>query len=67
MRLADRYAQLTGPERRDLAARVGICDKYLYQLAVRFQRRRPSLAVMARLAKADPKLKLKDMVAEFSE
>ena len=66
MRLRDRYAQLTTAQRRELAQKAGIGEKYLYQIAVRWRGRRPSLLVMSRLAEADKKLTLKDLVAEFS-
>lgn len=73
MKLADLYKKLTPEQRADLAERAGISDGYLGQLASGWVRPNrgarvcPSVALMARLAMADKRLKVADMVAEFSE
>lgn len=67
MRLSTLYEKLTTEEREALADKAGIKAPYLYQLATRWQNRRPSLLVMTQLAKADKRLRLADMAAEFSE
>jgi hypothetical protein len=67
MRLSTLYDKLSSPEREALATAAGIKAPYLYQLATRWQGKKPSFKTMANLAKADKRLKLADMVAEFSE
>lgn len=67
MRLSERYKELSTDGRERLAQAAGLDAGYLYQIARRWRGKRPSIELMARLAAADPKLKLGDMVAEFSE
>lgn len=68
MRLKQRYEEMTQPERLALAKAAGISDAgYLWQLANRWNGRRPSLALMVRLSQADEKLTIEDMAAEFAE
>lgn len=67
MKLSTRWAQLTTAEREALAAKVQINPKYLYQIAVRWRGKRASVGLISKLAEADPKLTIKDMVAEFAD
>lgn len=67
MRLSHLYQELSADERKALADAAGISAGYLYQIATRWQGRKPTVPVMDKLAKADKRLRLADMVAEFSE
>lgn len=67
MRLKQRYSQLNKEQRAALAAAAGIGTDFLYQIATRWKGKRPSLPVMQKLAQADKKLTLADMVVEFTE
>jgi hypothetical protein len=67
MRLKERYEQMTQPQRLALAKAAGISDAgYLWQIANRWNGRKPSIALMVRLSQVDEKLTLEDMAAEFS-
>ena len=66
MNLKTLYDKLSGEERTRLAAEVGIHKQYLWQIATRWRDRRPSMSVVAKLAKADRRLKVEDMVREFT-
>jgi transcriptional regulator with XRE-family HTH domain len=67
MRLKDRYAALSQEQRAQLAEKAGISPAYLYQLSIKFKGKKPSLAVLERLAKADKKLTLVGLVKEFAD
>lgn len=67
MRLSTLFPTLKATEREELAAKAGTKAVYLAQLATRFKGKKPSLDLLAKLAKADRRLTLQDMVAEFSE
>lgn len=67
MRLSDLYQQLDGDGRRKLASDAGTDDGYLWQLATRWNGRKPSIGLIARLAAADERLTLADLAAEFTE
>jgi hypothetical protein len=67
MRLSTLYQQLSPEQREDLARKADISPGYLYQIATRWQGRKPTVPLMDKLAKADRRLTLADMVAEFSE
>ena len=63
---------MTPAERLTLARAVGVSEGYLWQIAVGWQNKegrtkRPSLQLLTRLAAADPRLHVMDMVAEFTE
>jgi hypothetical protein len=66
MRLSDLYGRLNAAQRAKLASDADLDPGYLWQIATRWRGKRPSIELMARLAKADKRLKLADMVAEFS-
>ena len=72
MRLRDLYTQLSTPEKEALATAVGVRPGYLWQIATGWQGgdgrvKRASLDLVAKLAAADARLHVHDMVAEFSE
>ncbi len=67
MQLKDLYPQLDGQERERLAAKAEISAGYLYQLATKWQGKTPSLPVIKRLAAADKRLSVRDLVREFVE
>ena len=67
MRLSLLHPTLTREERVELAARSGISTGYLWQIATRWQGRRPTVDVLARLAKADARLTVDDLVEEFAD
>lgn len=67
MRLSALYQQLTPEQREDLAKKADISTGYLYQIAKRWKGKRPTVDTMNKLARADRRLTLSDMVAEFTE
>jgi len=72
MRLRDLYPKLTGPERQKLAETVGITTSYLWQIATGWtpsngSTKRASVELVSKLAAADARLHVQDMVAEFTE
>ena len=67
MNLRQRYEELTPAQRVALAKSAGINAGYLWQIATHWQDRRPSIDLMAKLAKVDRKLSMRDMVAEFTK
>lgn len=58
---------MTPEQRVELAKRAGTSPAYLWQIANRWKGRRASLPLIERLAKADKKLSMRDMVAQFLE
>lgn len=66
MKLKDLYEKMDTREREALAKKAGINAGYLYQIANRWEGKRPSLQLMQRLAASDRRLKIADMVSEFS-
>jgi hypothetical protein len=66
MQLSALYEKLTPAQRVDLAKKAEISEGYLYQMATRWRGKKPSIGVLSRLAAADKRLKLADMVAEFN-
>lgn len=67
MRLSDLYSTLTTEERESLAKKAGTTAPYLYQLATRWQGKKPSLKLVMQLAGADSRLTVDDLVREFDE
>lgn len=67
MKLSQLHAGLSTPERVALAKAAGVDAGYLWQLATRWRGKRASLDLIQRLARAEPKLTVSDMVEEFSE
>ena len=71
MRLRDLYPTMTTEERVALAKSVDVLPGYLWQIATGWQdkdgrTKRASLDLVAKLARADARLHVHDMVAEFS-
>lgn len=66
MKLKDLYFALSQQERDALAKRVRIASGYLWQIAVRWRGKRPSLDVILRLVEADTRLTLQELLEEFS-
>lgn len=67
MRLSTLFDILTPEERNALAARAGLNSTYLWQIAKRWEGKRPSLGAIKRLAEADSRLTVVDMAEEFAE
>ena len=66
MQLSTLYEKLSTAQRAELARRAEVSEGYLYQMATRWRGKKPSITVLSRLAAADKRLKLADMVAEFN-
>lgn len=66
MKLSERYKQLSSEEREALAKSVGTDVGYLWQLATRWRNKKASLAMIQRLAAADSRLDVSDMIDEFT-
>lgn len=67
MRLSELHPSLTREQREDLAKRCGISPGYLWQLATRWKGKKPTVDLLVKLAGADARLKVTDLVAEFTE
>lgn len=67
MKLKDLYLALDQQERDVLARRADIVPGYLWQIAMRWRGKRPSIDVIQRLVSADKRLTLKELLEEFSE
>lgn len=67
MQLKDLYPRLTGDERESLAKQAGTSAAYLWQIATRWQGKKPSIDLLSRLAAADKRLTVSEMVREFSD
>ena len=67
MKLSQLFPKLSAAEREDLARKAEINPGYLWQLATGWRGKRPSIDLIGRLARADKRLTLTDMVKEFSE
>lgn len=66
MRLSELHPSLTREQRDDLAKRCGISTGYLWQLATRWKGKKPTVDLLKKLADADARLKVADLVDEFS-
>lgn len=66
MRLSELHPSLTREQRVDLAKRCDISPGYLWQLATRWKGKKPTVDLLAKLADADARLKVGDLVEEFS-
>lgn len=67
MKLCDLYQSLDQEGRKALAAKSGVDAGYLWQIATKWRGKKPSVDVMARLIRADRRLKAADLIAEFAE
>lgn len=66
MKLSMLYEALSGDERKQLAKKAGISAGYLWQLATRWNGKKPTVDLLAKLAEADRRLTVSDLVAEFA-
>lgn len=73
MKLSTRYGRMTAAEREALADKAGVSPGYLRQIATGWVRPdrgravRPSLNLIRRLAQADSRLTVSDLVSEFAD
>lgn len=67
MRLSSLYPTLTGEQRVSFARNCGISTGYLWQLATRWKGKRPTVDLLAKLAKAHPDLSVGELVDEFAD
>lgn len=67
MKLRDLYGKLTTAEREALAKKVDTDPGYLWQLATQWRGKKPSIDLLSKLAAADSRLSVIEMVEEFSE
>lgn len=67
MKLNELYQSLDQEARKSLAAKAGVDAGYLWQIATKWRGKKPSVDVIARLVRADRRLKASDLIAEFSE
>ena len=67
MKLRDLYGKLTTAEREVLAKKVDTDPGYLWQLATQWRGKKPSIDLLSKLAVADSRLSVIEMVEEFSE
>lgn len=72
MRLRDLYQKMSGDERRQLAEKIGVSPGYLWQIATAWvdakgRTKRASLDLIAKMAAADARLHVQDMVSEFTD
>lgn len=66
MKLTDLYPTLDKEAREGLAKSAGIDPGYLWQIATRWRGKKPSIAVIRRLAEADSRLTIDGLVTEFT-
>ena len=67
MRLSELHPDLSREERCELAADCGISTGYLWQLATRWRGKKPTVDLLAKLAAAEPRLTVGELVKEFSD
>lgn len=67
MKLHDLYQLLSTEERLELAKRAGTDPGYLWQISTRWRGKKPSLVLLKKLADADSRLILGDLVQEFCD
>lgn len=67
MKLRDLYPSLDTQEREALAKKVETQPGYLWQLSKQWRGKKPSIDLITRLAAADPRLTVAELVEEFSE
>ncbi|WP_322997929.1 hypothetical protein [Castellaniella sp.] len=66
MKLTNLYPTMDKEARDSLAKAAGIDPGYLWQIATRWRGKKPSIDVIQRLAAADSRLTVGDLVAEFT-
>lgn len=65
MKLSDLYPTLSTDERELLAQKAGTQAGYIWQLATQWRGKRPSIDLIGKLAAADDRLSLAELVEEF--
>ena len=65
MRLSDLYQKLDSEGRKSLANKIGMSEGFLFQVATRWRRKRPSIVRINEICKLDRRLTKKDLLAEF--
>lgn len=66
MKLCDLYPLLDAEERDDLRKALDIAPGYLWQLATQWRGKKPSIDLLVKMAAADKRLTVEDLVAEFA-
>lgn len=67
MRLSELIPKLSTSERQALADKLDMSSGYLWQLSTRWRGKRPSIDLIVKLAAADKRLSVPELVKEFSE
>uniref|UniRef100_A0A193SD15 HTH cro/C1-type domain-containing protein n=1 Tax=biofilter metagenome TaxID=1070537 RepID=A0A193SD15_9ZZZZ len=65
--MSELHTLMNRAERSAFARRCHISPGYLWQIATRWQGRRPTVDLLARMAKADSRLSIEEMVGEFAD
>ncbi len=65
MRLSDLYQKLDSEGRKSLANKIGMSEGFLFQVATRWRRKRPSIVRINEICKLDRRLTKKDLLDEF--
>lgn len=66
MKLRDLYQTLDTAEREALAKKIEMSPGYLWQLATQWRGKKPSIDLLSKLAAADSRLSVAELVDEFS-
>lgn len=67
MQLKTLYSTLDSDQRERLAVKAGIKAPYLWQIATHWNGKRPSINLIVKLAAADKRLSVPELVKEFSD
>lgn len=67
MNLRDLYQTLDKEQREAFAKRVDIQAPYLWQIATQWKGKKPSLDLLKKIADADARLTVDELVREFTE
>ncbi len=67
MKLKDLYPTLDKAARETLAKASDIDSGYLWQIATRWRGKKPSIGAIRRLAAADARLTINELVSEFTD
>lgn len=66
MNLRDLFKNLSKDEREVFASKVGIKPAYLWQIATQWKGKKPSLDLLKKIADADSRLTVAELVEEFT-
>lgn len=67
MRLSELLPKLSTSEREKLAAKLDVSAGYLWQMSTRWRGKRPSIDLIVKLAAADKRLSVPELVKEFAD